>query len=708
MYKRRRCNKFGGSGSPRCRPSSEAQHNDIAGTTITKFRKKLYRLLPAHEAKVEVEIAKVLNSMKLKAIHNNLSPRRTGGIPLTDNTLTSYEKHYDSLYFFFSHIQDFDSLLMLRREPLEYFPSMNPKSIVLHHVWKTSKKGTPLMDEHGNSVKDLDGKDILCNGTWCSPENLDQCRSAISTLHKARNMIGAYEKPCQECIELDKKHQYYGCRFHRGSAKLWSSGNPNKAPEVYNWSKAYCKEKSSYRARGDSPITPDELHLIRSRLMMSNTLWDFQLYTIILLSCRLFLREDEVGSLGYHSVNDVVTLVKSNDCVEGIAVDVQGKADPAPVTLMMWFDHELPEFCPVRHLLAWLGLSGIRQGYFFPDYNFLTNVILKDPSWNGDVTECISYNDVLCAWKNLCYSLLEREGKFGAHSGRKTGYLFGVWGGGQDADLMLSARHKSMECAMRYKRDAAFLLVLSMENNSELSQRTPKWRSLYCENHQLAMALNASSRPNFKPIHQLASIFVESKLVCPQQNLYHHSRVVGDKLLRYSHDYGCLDESRTELQRILAHLDPAVGNRIATLHARILEQRQAEIHAEFSQPLELLSVEEQTRENEVQPYKKRRGGQWDHPDRTSIGQLKDNMLRLEKIVEIYQLSVEEGIAPKMMTENCRTFFKEVAVPVSNCLCNHFCNDKFAFLERHNQKGKFIHCKFKKRCTGMGDNCGSSL
>jgi hypothetical protein len=50
-----------------------------------------------------------------------------------------------------------------------------------------------------------------------------------------------------------------------------------------------------------------------------------------------------------------------------------------------------------------------------------------------------------------------------------------------------------------------------------------------------------------------------------------------------------------------------------------------------------------------------------------------------KIVEIYQLSVEEGIAPKMMTENCRTFFKEVAVPVSNCLCNHFCNDKFAFL-----------------------------
>jgi len=29
-----------------------------------------------------------------------------------------------------------------------------------------------------------------------------------------------------------------------------------------------------------------------------------------------------------------------------------------------------------------------------------------------------------------CGSVVERKGKFGAHSGIKTGYLFGVWGGG--------------------------------------------------------------------------------------------------------------------------------------------------------------------------------------------------------------------------------------------------------------------------------------
>jgi hypothetical protein len=44
---------------------------------------------------------------------------------------------------------------------------------------------------------------------------------------------------------------------------------------------------------------------------------------------------------------------------------VKDTADPAPVTLMMWIDHQFPEFFPVHHLLAWLYLSGIMVGFFF-------------------------------------------------------------------------------------------------------------------------------------------------------------------------------------------------------------------------------------------------------------------------------------------------------------------------------------------------------
>jgi hypothetical protein len=122
-----------------------------------------------------------------------------------------------------------------------------------------------------------------------------------------------------------------------------------------------------------------------------------------------------------------------------------------------------------------LRLSQIQDGYFFPSYNFLNTTIINDASWNGFCGEPISYSDVLASWKNLCSTMLEWVGRFGSHSGRKTGYLFGVWGGAQDTDLMLSAQHKTIKNAMIYKHDTAFLLALAQENMNSLTLRTLKW-----------------------------------------------------------------------------------------------------------------------------------------------------------------------------------------------------------------------------------------
>jgi len=328
---------------------------------------------------------------------------------------------------------------------------------------------------------------------------------------------------------------------------------------------------------------------------------------------------------------------------------------------------------------------------FFPHYNFLCSTILKDSSWNGICSEHISYNDVLAGWKNICSTVLDREGRFGAHSGRKTGYLFGIWGGAQDSDLMLSARHKTLKNALAYKRDAAFLLALARENNSDLTLCTPKWRSLYCEHYQLAMELNRASRVNVKSNFELARIFVCCKLGVPIDNMVRHSRVVGDKLLCYSHEYGCLDETKQELQKILSTLDPKLGNKIASLHSRILEQLQPQ--QQQSQPLDETTILRE--EEEIQPYKKKRGGEWDHTSRSTLGKVKDNASKIKAIVEIQNKSGEEGIAAHMMTEVCRTFFKETAVPIVNCLNNHFQNNMEAFLARYTNNGKFTHSKFHK-------------
>jgi plasmid replication initiation protein len=87
------------------------------------------------------------------------------------------------------------------------------------------------------------------------------------------------------------------------------------------------------------------------------------IYVMILISVRIFLRENEVAQMGYKDITPDITTVKEGGRVVGIAFSIQGKSDANPVTLMMWNDDVFPEFCPVRHLLAWIGMTGISTGF---------------------------------------------------------------------------------------------------------------------------------------------------------------------------------------------------------------------------------------------------------------------------------------------------------------------------------------------------------
>jgi len=49
----------------------------IAGCRKNQFNKNTYHLMQKHEEIVESEIHKLMESMKIKAINNNLTPRRT-------------------------------------------------------------------------------------------------------------------------------------------------------------------------------------------------------------------------------------------------------------------------------------------------------------------------------------------------------------------------------------------------------------------------------------------------------------------------------------------------------------------------------------------------------------------------------------------------------------------------------------------------------
>ncbi|KAJ3122414.1 hypothetical protein HK100_012012 [Physocladia obscura] len=71
--------------------------------------------------------------------------------------------------------------------------------------------------------------------------------------------------------------------------------------------------------------------------------------------------------------------------------------------------------------------------------------------------------------------------KYGTHSCRKTGYLFGVWVNGEMSNIMQSARHKDLETAQKYVTDANALLAFAklQPEWGHIAQKVPIFRPIY-------------------------------------------------------------------------------------------------------------------------------------------------------------------------------------------------------------------------------------
>jgi hypothetical protein len=138
---------------------------------------------------------------------------------------------------------------------------------------------------------------------------------------------------------------------------------------------------------------------------------------------------------------------------------------------MLWRDDAIPKLCPVRHLLAFLFLSGYRSGCLYPSRDQL-----MDSKIDGNYTAHLTYAVYQDKFKSICHKLLNRKGPFGTHTNRKTAYLLAIWGKGAEADVMASGRHKTVKNSQTYRRDAEFLLTLAQSNNHSLGGVVSKWK----------------------------------------------------------------------------------------------------------------------------------------------------------------------------------------------------------------------------------------
>ncbi|KAJ3287457.1 hypothetical protein HDU76_007820, partial [Blyttiomyces sp. JEL0837] len=417
-----------------------------------------------------------------------------GNKKLADHSSRAYTTHYKGLTTFCILTGDYTSLIPLQeRAVIPICPSVNATTIALYLRWKQGKPNTDLLYPSGEPVFDTAGNKIKSIGGWNDPKIMNQFLSAMTRLHKSRKQTSAYQDICKLCARDGK-----GCHEHSQKAFLFPRGNPRNREDVQNTVHDITIDKGGYEENGDKPLLPPELMMIRDKLLSSNDKKDLQMWVMILLAIKLFLRADEVINLtfagdehGFNRVDWNLTTIHETGMVKGLTFKISGKSEnrlingkatAKYVNLTAWNDDDHPEMCPVRALLTYIHICKPQGEYLFPADLDPTHPKHQVP---------VSYDQFNIRFQEICAELLPRAklDRFGTHTCRKTAYLLAILGGGAESDICQSARHADMNTALRYIKDTRYIIETAELNNQDLYQHISKWKTVRCLSENIAKSL---------------------------------------------------------------------------------------------------------------------------------------------------------------------------------------------------------------------------
>jgi hypothetical protein len=111
-------------------------------------------------------------------------------------------------------------------------------------------------------------------------------------------------------------------------------------------------------------VDTGNVHLLRGEVMviceylMTHRLLGLQVYTMILLGIRLFLRSAKMLVQKFKDFDRTLQILRK-DCIGMLGVQVKGKSDTRKVSLTILSDNKPIEFCPIRHLMVYMAYSGV-------------------------------------------------------------------------------------------------------------------------------------------------------------------------------------------------------------------------------------------------------------------------------------------------------------------------------------------------------------
>ena len=153
---------------------------------------------------------------------------------------------------------------------------------------------------------------------------------------------------------------------------------------------------------------------------------------------------------------------------------------------------------------------------------------------DGIYKTSIKYKHYQKQFKLDCQSLFKRDGPFGTHTCRKTGYLFAIWQEGEWEEIMSSARHSDLKSAQKYSLDSKYLWHLAKENNSPFAHTMGKFRPIFAKSEQLGRCLNEQGSLHYQPVFMLANNFLTNLCRIEKNSLNFSISYVFEKAFSYN------------------------------------------------------------------------------------------------------------------------------------------------------------------------------
>lgn len=289
-------------------------------------------------------------------------------------------------------------------------------------------------------------------------------------------------------------------------------GNPRHEEDVNNCIQWALQQSQHHIVEGRQSLMPWEVRKIREYLLKQNNLWGLQMWAMVNLQIHLGLRQDDLVNLKFSDILLNLSLIKDDCTVESLFLQFNGKSEKKGsmaryydlTRLKLWADHQFPMMCPIKALLGYIYLAGLKSGYVFPRSHLLGSI--------DHATE-LQHKQMSATYLNDCKDVFERvTGNYdiyGTHTGRKTYYLLGVLGGADTIVLKQGARHKQDSTVETYLQDAVTIKEM-IDAQGMMSQcEVSKWKSIFCKSETNVSKVAKHSLQVNMSLDEVASTFIE-------------------------------------------------------------------------------------------------------------------------------------------------------------------------------------------------------